>query len=491
MVPHRTLVMVAIMCATIMQFLDATIANVAIPRMQVSLNASIDSVSWVLTSFMIATAISMPATGWISARYGSRATYIAALVGFVGSSMLCGAAASLGQMVAFRILQGMTAAFIGPLAQTIMLDMTEPKDHARVMGLWGMASMVGPIFGPTIGGFLTDELNWRWVFYINIPLGIPTLFVLWRYLPHSPHTPRPLDRFGYALIAISLCAFQLLLDRGQHEDWFNSWEIIIEGMVAVSALWMFGVHMMTAKHPIFPRELFRSPTFIIALFMTNMVGLVSVSVAAMLPGLFENVYGYSVIRTGMIMAPRGVGLLISMWFVPRLMVLVPRNLLLATGFAITAVSVYMACGWSLDMDSWPMLTSSFIQGIGLGLTMIPINLMAFGAVSTSLRADAAGVVNLIRVLGGSMGVSMFTTMLARAIQTSHADISGNLTQTKLPLLDPAIVSGFGEAGLTGVMQMLNAEVNRQAAMIAYIDIFSVMLVLTLVATGVCVFVRKS
>lgn len=489
-VPHRTLLMAAIMAATTMQFLDATIANVAIPRMQVGLGASMDTVNWVLTSFIIATAVTLPTAGWVSGRFGIRRTYMAALAGFILSSMLCGIAANLGQMVAFRILQGASAAFIAPLAQAIMLDITPTKDHVRVLGLWGMASMLGPIIGPTLGGYLTEELNWRWIFYINIPICIPTLAVLWRYLPSSPLHPRPLDRFGYVTIAIGLCAFQLLLDRGQRADWFRSDEIVIEATIAACAFWMFAVHTAYAKNPLFPRDLFHNPTFFLALFLTTFVGLVSVSSAALLPGLFENVYGYSVSLTGMLMAPRGIGLLISMWLVPRIGRHVPQNIMLGVGFAITAISIDLACGWNLDMDTWPLIISAFVQGLGLGLTMVPISMMAFNSVSASLRTDVAGMSNLFRALGGSIGVSVFTTMLTRSVQTSHAVLSANLSEPRLRLLAPAVFNGFGEGDLTRTMKMLDAEVNRQAMMLAYTHVFSVMLILALVTALVSALVKS-
>jgi EmrB/QacA subfamily drug resistance transporter len=239
------------MGASIIQILDSTIANVAIPHMQTSLGATIDSVTWVLTSYILASAVAMPAAGWLSDRVGSRHLFLFAVAGFIVTSMLCGIATNLTQMVLFRILQGICAAFIGPLSQTILLDINPPEKAPRAMQIWGMGIMTAPIMGPMIGGWLTENYNWRWVFYINLPIGIPTLLLLWWLLPSRPVTDRKMDVFGFAMLALGLASLQLMLDRGQHEDWFESWEIIIELFVTISAFWMFIVHSMTTKKPLF------------------------------------------------------------------------------------------------------------------------------------------------------------------------------------------------------------------------------------------------
>ncbi|MFT6009261.1 MAG: DHA2 family multidrug resistance protein, partial [Parasphingorhabdus sp.] len=252
---NRALLTVAVMGASIIQILDSTIANVALPHMQNSLGASLDSVTWVLTSYIIASAMAMPITGWLADRIGGRQLFLISVGGFVLASMLCGLATSLEEMVAFRILQGISGAFIAPLAQTVMLDINPPERHARAMAIWGMGIMIGPIMGPIIGGWLTENYSWRWCFYVNVPIGIATITALWMLLPHKRVVRRKFDHLGFWALAVGLGSLQLLLDRGTQLDWFDSWEIRIEAAIAIAAFWIFGVQMATSKTALFAREM--------------------------------------------------------------------------------------------------------------------------------------------------------------------------------------------------------------------------------------------
>lgn len=333
-VRHPGLLMAAVMGASIIQFLDATIANVAVPHMQTQLGASQESVTWVLTSFILALAVSTPLTGWLSERIGSRNLFLLAVTGFLVASALCGTATNLIEMVLFRILQGICAAFIGPLSQTVMLDINPPSKHGRAMAIWGMAVMIAPISGPMLGGWLTENYSWRWVFYINLPIGIPTLAVMWWLLPSRPKSRRRFDLSGYLMLAIGLAALQLMLDRGPHEDWFSSWEIIVEAMIAISALWMFIIHMATAKNPLFSADLIRNTNFLTAMAFMSAMGLAMVALAALLPPLLQSIYGYSVFDTGLLMAPRGLGVVVSMIAVQRLTPFIDMRLIIAFGWSV-------------------------------------------------------------------------------------------------------------------------------------------------------------
>jgi len=486
---HRGLLIFAVMGASFIQFLDATIANVAIPHMQTSLNASQDSVTWVLTSFIIAGAVATPVTGWLADKFGSRNLFLAAVAGFILTSMLCGISVNLTQMVIFRIFQGICAAFIGPMSQSVLLDISGPHEQPKVMTMWSMGVVIAPICGPTIGGWLTESYNWRWVFYINLPIGIPTLIVMWWLLPSRPIKPRRLDMLGYGLFAFSLATFQLMLDRGQHADWFDSWEIVIELLLAISAFWIFLVHMVTAKSPVFDRALFRDRNFATAMSFMIVMGMVMVAISALLPPMLQSIYGYSVLDTGILLAPRGVGTLLTMMAAPRLVRKVSPRWLICAGFAIITYSMVQMMDWTLEMDSTPIIVSGFVQGVGMGFLFMPLNLVAFATLPPHLRTDGSSLLNLLRNLGASVGISLITTLLSRNIQTSHADLGAHITPYSIPGLDPSSAERMGTYG-QAALQMMDYEINRQAAMIAYLDDFKLMAFVVALAIPLSMFLKS-
>jgi DHA2 family multidrug resistance protein len=469
-VTQKGLLTIGIMGAMIMQILDTTIANVAIPHMQTSLGATVDTVTWVLTSYIVASAIAIPATGWLSGRFGSRNLFLFAVGGFIIASMLCGTAVNLEEMVAFRIFQGVAAAFIGPLSQTAMLDINPPEQQAKAMSVWGMGLMVGPIMGPVIGGWLTESYNWRWVFYVNLPVGIMTFAILWFLLPTRPREIRSFDVTGFALIGLAVASFQLMLDRGQQEDWFSSWEIILEGCIAAAALWLALVHLATAKKPLFERELFRNRNLAVGMFFMIVVGISTMAPMALLPPMLQNLFGYPVIDTGLMLAPRGVGVLISMGLAARMMGKIDTRFSIAVGFIIFAFSLRQMAAWSLEMDFWPVIISGFVQGIGMGLVFMPLNALAFATLPGSYRTEGASLLNLMRSIGQSAGISIVTTLLARNLQQSHSDLASHVTSTTIPSLDLGSLDRLG-SGSDAVFAFADAMINKQAAMIAYLDDF--------------------
>ncbi len=471
---HTGWLMAAVMGMSMCQFLDLTIANVALPHMRTSLGASLESISWVLTSFIIAGVLVLPMTGWLSDRLGSRNLFLGASIVFVLSSMLCGAATSLTQMVIFRAIQGIASAFVGPMAQTIMFDINRPSKQSQAMSIWGMVVMIGPISGPFLGGFLTESLNWRWVFFVNLPVGIPALVLLWWLLPSRPKIKRQLDIFGAATLGLSLCALQLMLDRGQGRDWFASKEIVFELLFAISAFWVFIIHTRDTKIPLFPAILIRDPNFVAGLGFMAILGIANVALSSLLPTMYQNIYGYDVMDTGQLMAPRGFGVFATMLITNRLMGRVDSRLLISFGYLIAAFSLWMMTRWSLDMGSREIILSGFVQGLGLGFVFVPVNLVAFSTLSPQHRTDGTTMMTLFRNLGSSFGISVIVTTLARNIQTSHADIAANVTSFNVPAIDPSsTAAALGGIG-AGAMAMLDGEVNRQAAMIAYIDNFQMM-----------------
>ncbi|MEQ1551887.1 DHA2 family efflux MFS transporter permease subunit [Sphingorhabdus sp.] len=477
-VEHKWLLTVAVMGASIIQILDSTIANVAIPHMQTSLGATIDSVSWVLTSYILATAVAMPAAGWLSDRFGSRRLFLLAVIGFILTSMLCGAATSLTQMVMFRVLQGFCAAFIGPLSQTILLDINPPEKAPKAMQIWGMGVMMAPIFGPMIGGWLTESYNWRWVFYINLPIGIPTVAILWWLLPSRPVTDRKLDIFGFAMLALGLASFQLMLDRGQHEDWFESWEILIELGIAIAAFWMFLIRSMTAKKPLFDPAMIANANFLTAMTFAALIGMMMYAIFALMPPMLQNIYGYTVFDTGVLLAPRGIGILIGMLLAGRLITFLDIRWIIFTGFSIIAVSMWMMTGWAIDMGMSNFVIVGLIQGLGMGLTFMPTNVVAFSSLPLSMRTDASSVLYLARSLGSSIGISISVTMLTRSMQINHEELAGRITSSSFDMIDPATADRFGAYGDV-LLRVLDLEVNRQAAMLAYLSDFKLLFFIVL------------
>jgi DHA2 family multidrug resistance protein len=473
-VKHRMVLVWAVMGISICQFLDATIANVALPHMQTSLGASADTVSWVLTSFIMAGAIITPVTGWLSDRFGSRRLFLFATTTFLVSSAFCGAATSLTAMVLFRTVQGAAAAIMGPMSQTIMFDINPPSKQAGAMTLWGTVSMLAPISGPFLGGFLTETLNWRWVYYVNLPMGIPALMVLWVLLPSRKIVGRKLDIFGFSMIGLGLGALQLMLDRGQQQDWLNSWEIIIELVIAVSCLWMFLVRTMTTAHPLFSPKLYKNPNFVAGMGFMAAMGVANVSLSATLPTMYQNIYGYSVIDTGMLMAPRGIGLTLTMLPMTYLVKRVDFRVLICAGFTILSYALWTMSQWSLNMGYEQIIYSSLIQGVGLGFVFTPINLVAFGTLDPELRTDGSSLLALFRNMGSSFGISFIVTFMARNSQISHADIAAHVTNGIIPGIDLSSTVGRAQDIGGAAMAMINGEVSRQAAMIAYLDNFHVM-----------------
>ncbi|KUO56184.1 MAG: disulfide bond formation protein DsbA [Sphingomonadales bacterium BRH_c3] len=483
------LLIIGIMSASLLQILDTTIANVAIPHMQASLGATIDSVTWVLTSYIIASAIALPITGWLADQIGARRLFIGSVAGFIIASMLCGMAQNLEEMIAFRALQGVAGAFIAPLSQAFMLDVTKPSKHPQVMAIWGMGIMIGPILGPILGGWLTESANWRWVFYVNLPIGILSLTTLIAFLPHREKRKRRFDLTGFILLALALSGLQLLLDRGGHVDWFDATEIWIYTIVAAAAAWMVVVHLATADNPLFHVRLFTDRNFVISLLFMLLIGVVMFAVMALLPPMLQNLFGYGVIDTGIVLMPRGVGILISM----QLSGLMMRwgfdaRAIVATGLLMTAFSLWQMAHWSLAVDNVHIIGSGLIQGLGMGLVFIPLQVVAFATLPPHLRTEGSSLLNLSRSLGASAGIALMMVLLGRNIQVSHSDLAGHVTALTGNIVDVSTIDRFQAMGDV-VLRIADAEVNRQAAMIAYIDDFWLMMWVTLAAAPLAFLLR--
>jgi DHA2 family multidrug resistance protein len=486
---ERACIMIAVILAMLMQVLDQTIANVALPPMQTSLGANRETITWVLTAYIVASAIAIPITGWLAEQVGRKRLFIWSVILFTIASLLCAVAQSLLMMVAFRLVQGVAGAFLVPLAQAVMFDINPPEKHGRAMALFGAGVMIGPILGPVLGGWLTDNFNWRWVFLINLPVGVLAALMMLRFLPATAISKRKFDLFGFFLIAIALGGMQMMLDRGEQLDWFESWEIWIECGLAIAGLWMFGVHMLTARNPIFDPQMFKDRNFSTGLLFMVVTGVMLLAGLALLPPLLQSLLGYSVLQSGFLTAPRGIGTLVSMIVVGRLVGKIDSRLLILFGMVLMSWSLWQMSGFSLDMDQRPIIVSGIIQGFALGFIFVPLNTLAFGTLDPKFRTTAASLFNLARNIGGSVGISVVTVMLARNVQISHSDLAAHITQYSIPPISPAITQGAPPITDT-VLMMADAEINRQALMIAYIDDFWLMMIVSLVAIPLLLLLKK-
>jgi DHA2 family multidrug resistance protein len=487
---ERTLVTVAVMLAVLIQVLDTTIANVALPHMQASLGATQESINWVLTSYIVASAIALPIAGWLADRVGRKRLLFWAVVSFTIASFLCAVAQSLPEMVGFRILQGISGAFLVPLSQATLFDINPPERHARAMALFGGGVMIGPILGPVLGGWLTDSFNWRWVFLVNIPIGAIAALMLLRFMPKSPKSNHRFDLLGFALLGLALGGLQLMLDRGQHEDWFDSTEIWIEAAIFAAAAWMFVVHTLTSKTPIFSRSMLADRNFALGLLFMMVTGVLLLAGLALLPPMLQHLYGYSVLQSGIMTAPRGVGTLISMLLAGRLVGKVDLRILVALGMGLMGWSLHVMTGFAIEMGYGPIVWSGFIQGLGLGLVFVTMQSLAFATLAPRMRTHAASLLNLSRNIGGSIGISLVTTLLARNMQTAHADMASHVTEQVIPTITGGVISQFGLPA-SSALALIDAEITRQAAFIAYIDDFWIMMWLTLASIPLVLLLRPA
>ncbi|HEY0230004.1 MAG TPA: MDR family MFS transporter [Dokdonella sp.] len=476
-VPNRGLLVVSVMLATLMQALDTTIANVALPNMQGSLSATQDQISWVLTSYIVAAAIATPATGWLASIMGRRRLLLIAIAGFTIASVLCGIATTIGEMVGFRLLQGLFGASLVPLSQSTLLDVYPREKHGAAMAMWGMGVMVGPILGPPLGGWLTDAYSWHWVFLINVPIGALALFGVAASLPTDETRPSRFDWRGFAFLAIGIGALQLFLDRGEQQDWFGSVEIQVEAALAFLGFYLYFVHWKLSERAFLNLGLFADRNFFASNIFIFVLGVVLFATMALLPPFLQGLMNYPVVTTGLLLAPRGVGTLIAMMLVGRLLARgADARVLACIGMLLTTYSLWMMMHFSLDVPEHMIITTGVIQGLGLGLVFVPISTVAYSTLPQSTRTEAAGIFSLMRNIGSSVGISIVMTLLSRNTQINHAEIAARLTpyggnMAQMP-------SSF--AGAAG-MAALNGEVTRQASAIAFLDDFWLMMVMTAVA----------
>jgi MFS transporter, DHA2 family, multidrug resistance protein len=481
---------ICVILATLMQALDTTIANVALPYMQGSVSASQDEIAWVLTSYIVAAAIMTPPTGYLTSRFGLKRIFLVSIAGFTVSSVLCGMAQSLVQIVLFRVLQGLFGAALVPLSQTVLMNINSKERQGSAIALWGVAVMAGPVLGPVLGGWLTQAFSWRYVFYINVPVGILAFFGMMTFLSDTArNATAKLDWFGFGTLSLAIAAMQVLVDRGEELDWFGSGEIVAEAIIAVSALYLFLVHTFTAREPFVSLSLFRDANFTAGVLFIAIVGLTYYASLALQPPYLQNLMNYPIISAGLVLGPRGIGTMGSMLIVGRLIGRVDTRLLLALGLGLTAWSFYVMTGWTPDVSQRTIVVIGIIQGVGLGFIFVPLSVVTLSTLAPERRAEGAGIYSLSRNIGSSIGISVVNSLLTRNTQVNHAEIARNVTSVNRAFEDLSITQ-FWDPISTAGRAALDAVVTRQAQIIAYMDDYKLLMIATLAAIPLLIIFSK-
>lgn len=485
---QRRVVTGSIMLATVMQTLDSTIANVALPHMQGSMSATQDQIAWVLTSYIVAAAIATPATAFLAARFGRKRLLAVSVVGFTVASMLCGAAMTLEEMVIFRLAQGVFGAGFVPLSQSILLDTYPLEKRASAMALWGVGVMVGPIVGPALGGYLTDSYSWRWVFYINLPFGILALAGILSSVTETTFDKgRRFDWLGFAFLSLAIGSLQIMLDRGNLKDWFSSREIVIEGLVCLFTFYLFVVHSATFRRPFIDLRLFRDRNLVIGLIVIFIVGLILYATMALMPPFLETLMGYPVVTTGLVLAPRGGGTMVAMFLCGRLVNRFDLRAIMIMGLLLASFSLWEMTYFTLDVSTWTIIHTGVVQGLGLGFIFAPLTTITFATLAPELRTEGTSFYSLLRNVGSSVGISATQALITRLTQVNHASLAEPITATN-PVYRH-LPGGLSIDTLAG-LEALNGAVTRQAAAIAYLNDFRIMMYMTLLAIPLILLMRN-
>jgi DHA2 family multidrug resistance protein len=483
-VAHRGPITVGLMLATFMAILDTTVVNVALPHMQGTLSASQDQITWVVTSYIVATAVMTPLTGWLTARLGLKPLMLGAVFCFTVASMLCGLAHDMWQIVIFRALQGFAAAPIAPLCQAVLLNINPPERYGRATAMFMMGNIVAPVLGPVVGAWMTESLSWRWCFFINLPAGICSIILLGLFLPRETRQERPFDFLGFGSLAVAIASLQLMLDRGPSQDWFSSREICIEASLAAAGAWIFFAHTLTAKRGLFDGRLARDRNFVSTTVIGFFLQLPLFAGITLLPLLMQGLMGYSAMVSGLISVPRGLLMMATLVVIGRLDAIVDRRVLVGVGLLFCLLGFWRMTGFSLTMSTHSLIWAGVLQGVGQGIIFVPLSALAFFTVDPALRPDATAISNLVRNLAGSLGVALMQALTVFNTQAMHAAMVAHITPGGLALHNLAAAMHNSRDAAA-----LNAEITRQATMIAYIDDFWLMVGSVFICTPLLLLLR--
>ncbi|CAM5762428.1 EmrB/QacA family drug resistance transporter [Labrys miyagiensis] len=490
-VANRGAITACVILAVIMQALDTTIANVALPHIQGDVAASADQINWVLTSYIVAAAIMTPPSGFLAARFGRKRVLLAAIIGFVIASMLCGMAQSLPQIVGFRLMQGFFGASLVPLSQSILLDIYAPEERGSAMALFGVSVMVGPVLGPVIGGWLTDNISWRWVFYINLPIGLAAMLGVMAFVTETKSNMlAKLDWLGFGMLSIAIASLQMFLDRGEQLDWFSSGEVQIEALIAACSFYIFFVHTFTGENTFVKPRLFLDRNFSVGMIFIFIVGVTYLASMSLMTPYLQTLMGYPVVTAGLVMGPRGVGTMVCMFLMGRLIGKVDTRILLLIGLGLTAWAMYDMTAWTPDVSQTRIVVTGFVQGSGLGFLFVPLTTVTFETLSASLRGDGTGLYNLSRNIGSSVGISVVSALLTENTQVNHANIAAYVTPFNPAMREMAsshAMHPFSASGLTSIDGM----VTQQATVISFIDDFKLMMIMSLAVMPLVFLLRKA
>ncbi|MBI3403786.1 MAG: DHA2 family efflux MFS transporter permease subunit [Acidobacteria bacterium] len=480
------IIAISVMFATFMEVLDTTVVNVSLPHIAGSLSATIDEATWVLTSYLVANAIILPMTGWLASVFGRKNLLMASVVGFTVASFFCGLAPNLGSLIFFRILQGATGGALQPLSQAVLLEAFPPHERGKAMGFWGQGIVVAPILGPVLGGWLTDNYSWRWVFYINIPVGIASIVMTKMFIFDPPYIrggeKRRVDYWGLGMLAVGIGALQYVLDKGQEDDWFSSRTIVTLTTIAVITLIVFIIHELRVQDPVVDLRVFKARSFAAGVFLMTVLGFVLYGSMVLLPVMLQTLLGYPSVEAGIAMAPRGLGAFFMMQITGQLTSRVDPRKLLSTGLIIGGVTLLWLSNLNLQAGYWDVFWPQVIQGFAMSLVFVPLTTVAMDPIPREKMGNATSLFNLMRNLGGSVGIAMTGTMLARQSQATTSLLGANVTvyspasQQMFAGLRGAMMAGGADAvtATSRAQAMMFGLVQKHAAMVAFVGIFQLM-----------------
>src|SRR5215468_692778 len=502
-IPHVNpwFVAVAVMFGTFMEVLDTTVVNVSLPHIAGSLSATSEEATWALTSYLVANAIVLPITGWLANYFGRKRLLMSAVVGFTASSFMCGFAPNLAWLVLFRIVQGLTGGVLQPVSQAVMLEAFPPSQRGKAMGFWGLGIVVAPMLGPVLGGWLTDNYSWRWVFYINIPVGILSIIMTRIFIfdpPYIRRTASKVDTWGIGMLAVGIGALQMVLDKGQQEDWFSSTRIKSLAALAAIMLITFVIHELRTKEPVLHLRVFKERTYATGVFLMTTLGFVLYGSLVLLPLFLQTVLGYPAIEAGIAMAPRGLGSFTAMPIVGFLTAKVDARKLLVVGLVGGAITLFMLGSLNLQIGYWDIFWPQFFQGLTMGLIFVPLTTVTMSLITREDMGNATSLFNLMRNMGGSVGIAAIATMLSRRTQAQYnvlgSHVSGFDTQVRA-LLDQ-IRGGFMAGGMDfttatrAAYTALSGMVSQQAVMVAFVQLFRILAVVFAVVIPLVFIMRK-
>jgi MFS transporter, DHA2 family, multidrug resistance protein len=488
---RRNMVTICAMTATIMQALDTTIANVALPYMQGSLSASQDQINWVLTSYIVAAAIMTAPVGWIANRFGRKRVFVVCSAGFTIASVMCGVAQNINQMVLFRLLQGVFGAALVPLSQAVMLDSYALHERAKAMSIWGMGVMLGPIMGPSLGAWLTESYSWHWVFFVNIPFGIVTVAGLLVFMDETrQNTELRFDWFGFAALAVGIGSMQMALDRGEQLGWLESNEIIVECIVSIIGFYYFFAHSFTTARPFIQFAIFKDRNFVTGCVFMAVMGLVLYSTMALSSPYLQNVIGYPILTAGLLLATRGMGTFVAMMLVGRVMKYIEARTLIISGLLLMSLSLFFMTGWTDQTDVPTIVVVSIAQGFGLGLVFVPLSTVAFLTLPNHLRTDGTSMLTLLRNVASSIGISIVIAQLTEGGRRVYAILNEHITPFNHAMQMPD-VSRLIDMNSNGGRALADAMVAFQAQIIAFALDYQTVMIITLCSLPLALMIGSS